>query len=366
MDASLGVSLLSFLAEVPDPRSRHGRRHPLTAILALVCCALMSGAKSYAAIGQWGEEQDIALMHRLGFTRTPPKSGGIRKVLIALDKTRFEDALTRWAEARRGRPVASTPLEAVALDGKSVRGSFDGLEKAVHLLSFVGHESGLTLAQTAVPNGAQEKTNEHKTAVTFLQGRDLKRRVVTGDAIFCQRDLSQQVVDAEGHFLWFVKENQPTLLRDIEAAFAPSVEGAFSPSAATDVGGIDGLCDDPRQGTRPLWAADTEGDHGLERLPGLARSGTGRSGRKRGDAGRQDDPRGAHLRHQCAAVGGGRGDVVEVGTRPLVDRDPPVRRPPRRQLVRRRRGRLPSPRRPSSHWPHGVTCERAKESTHAR
>jgi hypothetical protein len=251
MDASVGVSLLSFLAEVPDPRSRYGRRHPLTAILALVCCAIMSGAKSYAAIGQWGEDQDIAVMHRLGFTRTPPKSGGIRKVLIALDKTRFEDALTRWAEARRGAPVASAPLEALALDGKSVRGSFDGLEKAVHLLSLMAHESGLTLAQTAVPNGAEEKTNEHKTAVQLLKGMDLERRVITGDAMFCQRDLSQQVLDAKGHFFWFVKENQPTLLGDIESALAPSVKGAFSPSSATLVGGGHGLCDDSGQGARP-------------------------------------------------------------------------------------------------------------------
>src|SRR3954469_8044728 len=189
MDASLGVSLLSFLAEVPDPRSRHGRRHPLTAILALVCRALMSGAKSYAAIGQWGQDQDIALMHRLGFTRTPPKSGGIRKVLIALDKARFEDALSRWAEARRGQPVTPAPLEAVALDGKSVRGSFDGMEKAVHLLSLMAHESGLTIAQTAVPQGIEDKTNEHKTALRLLAGVDLKGRVVTGDAILCQRDL---------------------------------------------------------------------------------------------------------------------------------------------------------------------------------
>lgn len=251
MDASLGVSLLSFLAEVPDPRSRYGRRHPLTAILALVCCAIMSGAKSYAAIGQWGEDQDIAVMHRLGFTRKPPKSGGIRKVLIALDKTRFEDALTRWAEAIRGQPVAPGPLEALALDGKSVRGSFDGMDKAVHLLSLMAHESGLTLAQRAVPNGAEEKTNEHKTALPLLKGINLEGRVVTGDAIFCQRDLSEQIVDAKGHFFWFVKDNQPTLLRDIEAAFAPSVKGAFSPSAATIVGASHGLCDDSGQGTRP-------------------------------------------------------------------------------------------------------------------
>jgi hypothetical protein len=211
----------------------------------------MSGARSYAAIGQWGEDQDIALMHRLGFTRTPPKSGGIRKVLIALDKVRFEQALTRWAESRRGEPLAVAPLEALALDGKSVRGSFDGMEKAVHLLSLVSHDSGLTVTQTAVPNGAEEKTNEHKTAIPLLGRVDLTRRVVTGDAMFCQRDLSQQIIDAGGHFLWFVKENQPTLLHDIEAAFAPSADGAFSPSAAPVVGQRHGLRDDAGQGARP-------------------------------------------------------------------------------------------------------------------
>src|SRR4051812_48370509 len=170
MDEALGRSLLSFLAEIPDPRSRHGRRHPLTAILALVCCAIMSGAKSYAAIGQWGQDQDIALMHRLGFMRRPPKAGGIRKVLIALDLKIFEAALTRWAEANLARsiPPGPAPLMAFALDGKSVRGSFDGWERAVHLLSLMAHESGITLAQTAVPNGVEDKTNEHKTALRLL------------------------------------------------------------------------------------------------------------------------------------------------------------------------------------------------------
>ena len=107
MDAQLAGSLLSFLADVPDPRSRHGRRHPLSAILALVCCAIMCGAKSYAAIAQWGQDQDIALMHQLGFTRKPPKIGGIRKVLIALNLKAFEEALTRWAESLLGRPISS-------------------------------------------------------------------------------------------------------------------------------------------------------------------------------------------------------------------------------------------------------------------
>jgi hypothetical protein len=238
VDASTPGNLLSFLAQVPDPRSRHGRRHTLSAILGLVCCAILCGARSYAAIAQWAQDQDIGLMHRLGFTRTPPKMGGIRKVLIALNVKAFEAAFTQWAEMVLGRTVTAdaVPPQAFALDGKSVRGSFDGLEKAVHLIALVAHESGLTLAQAAVPNGGVDKTNEHKAALGLLQGLVLEGRVVTGDAMFCHRDFCQQVLDARGDYLVFVKENQPTLLNDIKMAFAPQPEGAFSPSTAANLG----------------------------------------------------------------------------------------------------------------------------------
>ena len=238
MEAFTEGSLLAFLATVPDPRSRHGRRHPLSAILSLVCCAILCGARSYAAIGQWTQDQDITLIHRLGFTRRPPKAGGIRKVLIALDAKAFEHALTQWVEALLSRPIAAAASlpEAYALDGKSARGSFDGLQKAVHLLSLLAHESGLTLAQMVVPNGGEEKTNEHKAALRLLEDLVLEGRLVTGDAMFCQRDFCQQVIDARGDYLVFVKDNQATLLHDIKMAFAPPVEGAFSPSAATNLG----------------------------------------------------------------------------------------------------------------------------------
>jgi hypothetical protein len=238
METFAAASLLSFLAQVPDPRSRHGRQHPLSAILAVACCAIMCGARGYTAIGQWAQDQDITLMHRLGFTRRPPKAGGIRKVLIALDVKALEHALTQWSEAVLARPITAepSPPEAFALDGKSARGSFDGLQKAVHLLSLVAHESGLTLAQAAVPNGGAEKTNEHKAALGLLEGLVLQGRLISGDAMFCQRDFCQQVLDAGGDYLVFVKDNQPTLLHDIQTAFAPAPAGAFSPSAATNLG----------------------------------------------------------------------------------------------------------------------------------
>jgi hypothetical protein len=236
MDASPELGLLHFLGEIADPRGRNGRQHPLSAVLALACCAILCGARGYAAIAQWAHDHDIELMHRLGFTRRPPKSGGIRKVLMAVRPADLEAALTRWAEALLGRiPADEGPPDAFALDGKSARGSFDGLSKAVHLLSLVAHRSGLTVAQAEVPGGGTDKTNEHKAALRLLSGLVLEGRLITGDAMFCQRDLSRRILDGGGHYLWVVKENQPTLLADIRSALDPGAAGAFSPSAAADL-----------------------------------------------------------------------------------------------------------------------------------
>jgi DDE_Tnp_1-associated/Transposase DDE domain len=250
MPAFAPGSLLAYLAEVPDPRSRRGRQHPLSAILGLVCCALLCGARGYAAIAQFAHDHDLTLMHRLGFTRRPPKRHGLRKVILRLDPAAFEAALTRWAEAVLGRPLqaadqapvpgattpAAEPLHAAALDGKALRGSADGLQAAVHLLALVAHATGLPLAQRALPRGA-DKTNEHKAGLRLVEQLVLTGQLVTVDAMFTHRDFCQAVRDRGGHYLAFVKDNQPTLLHDLQAALASEAPEAFSPSAAAAVGG---------------------------------------------------------------------------------------------------------------------------------
>jgi hypothetical protein len=224
------VSLLGFLSEIPDPRSARGRRHSLAAMLAAVCCAVLCGARGFKPIAQWVHDQDIALMHALGFTRTPPKWGAFRKLLIALDPGAFEAALARWAEAALGEspPPPDVEFEPIAIDGKTVRGSIGRHEGAVHLLAAMAQRSGLTLRQAEV--GA--KTNEHKAALEMLEGLVLQGRVITGDAMFCQRDLCQRIVAGGGHYFFVVKENQPELLRDIREAFTTAADAAFSPSPA--------------------------------------------------------------------------------------------------------------------------------------
>src|SRR3954462_11412839 len=89
-------SLLAFLADVPDPRDRSGRRHPLAAMLAHACCAVLCGCRGYAAIAQWGRDQPIELMHKLGHRPSPPACGTFQGLSARLDAGAFEAAVARW------------------------------------------------------------------------------------------------------------------------------------------------------------------------------------------------------------------------------------------------------------------------------
>ncbi len=210
-------SLMASLAEVPDPRDASGRRHPLVAMLTHACCAILCGARGYSAIVQWGRDQPIELMHKLGYHRRPASYGAFQALLSRLDAAALEAALTRWAEHLLGRRDADA-LHAVAIDGKVLRGSLSPHAAAVHLLAAMDQATGCVLSQLRV----DAKTNEHKAALELLKALALRGRVVTGDAMFCQRDLSRQVVAAGGHYLWKVDDNQPSLKEAIASAFEPA------------------------------------------------------------------------------------------------------------------------------------------------
>ena len=185
------LSLLDVLAEVPDPRSRHGRRHPLSAILGLAVLAMLGGAKGYQAIAQFGRDKGFALAHALGFRRgkTPTKST-FSVLFRALDVHAFELALARWIASRL--PEGLEPV--IALDGKTARGSRDRDVPGQHLVAAYCAEAQAVLAQVKV----DAKTNEHKAALQLLGILPVQGRIVTGDAIFCQRDLCQEIVAGGG------------------------------------------------------------------------------------------------------------------------------------------------------------------------
>lgn len=216
-------SLLQVLQRIPDPRGRQGRRHPFAAMLATIVCSMLCGARSYSAIADWIHAQPPEFWYLLGFTRTPAKLGAFRKLPMKLAPQVLEDALRPWVNQllAEEEPAREASLQPVAMDGKSLCGTLAEHGRAIHLLSLLDQRTGFTLAQSEVDG----KTNEHKTALTLLKSVVLAGRVITGDAMFCQRDLCQQIKDDGGHYFFEVKENQPDLKKSIEADFQP----AFSP-----------------------------------------------------------------------------------------------------------------------------------------
>jgi len=257
--------LREYLAQVPDPRGCKGRRHVFTAILTAVVCAILQNCRGYDSIGQWLHEKPVDFWHLLGFLRKPPTASGLRKVLARIDVLAFEQVLTSWIQDLLADQAPPDELAATPLDGKSLRGTWDRFERAVHLLAVIDQRTGCVLHQRAVP----PETNEHKAALEMLRDLVLTGRVVTGDAAFCHQDVCEAIVDSGGHYVLSVKENQPQLLAAISSEFAAQ-EAAFSPlrPAGTCGGARDGQ--HGREGTRPRGASDPHDEHRAELFPAAA------------------------------------------------------------------------------------------------
>jgi len=217
------LSLVEELATVPDPRSPKGRRHPLTAILSLTVVATLAGCKSLEAIAQFGRDRGKGLAHALGFTRSKtPNKSCLSKLFRRLDAAALEETLGRWIGGR----IRDHGWEAIALDGKTARGSADGEVPGVHLLTAYVPAAAAVLRQVRV----DAKTNEHKAALRLLGVLPLAGKVVTGDAMFTHRDFAQAVRDRGGDYLLIVKDNQPELAAAIHAALHDDAD--FSPLPA--------------------------------------------------------------------------------------------------------------------------------------
>jgi hypothetical protein len=185
--------LVEALAQVPDFRSRHGRRYSLASILSLACAATLCGYRSYGAMAQWGENYGSELAEALGFKKgKTPSVGTLHTVFSRVDKVALEQALSNWSET----VVSQLPgqQQALSIDGKTLRGSQGQGAIDVHLLSAVSHGLGLTLFQQGVP----DKTNEIGAIKQVLSSLVLQGRVVTMDALLTQKEVAQQIIDQGG------------------------------------------------------------------------------------------------------------------------------------------------------------------------
>jgi len=209
--------LIDVFAALPDFRQPRGKRHPLTAIFALACCAMLCGYRSYSAIAEWGRNYGVRIAQALGFTHAPPCAATLHTIFRHVNRDEFEAHLGAWADSVVGSlPRApEMPEVAIALDGKTLRGSKKQGAPGTHLLSALAHRVGVTLAQCAV----DDKTNEITAVEALLCQLVLEGRIVTMDALLTQRHVAQTIMDKGGDYVMIVKDNQPQLRADIELVF---------------------------------------------------------------------------------------------------------------------------------------------------
>jgi predicted transposase YbfD/YdcC len=227
--------LIEVFAAIPDFRKPRGKRHPFTAIFALACCAMLCGSRSYSAMAEWGRNYGARLAQALGFTHDTPCAATLHTIFRRVNRDEFEAHLGAWADSVVGSLPAApeTPEVAMALDGKTLRGSTKQGAPGTHLFSALAHHVGVTLAQHAV----DDKTNEITAVETLLCQLVLEGRIVTMDALLTQRRVAQTIVDKGGDYVMIVKDNQPQLRADIELVFALPPTGDRQETARTvDIG----------------------------------------------------------------------------------------------------------------------------------
>ena len=219
-------SLAAYFERLHDQRCARGKRYRLAQICILATLAKLSGEDRPSGMAQWAQVRHQVLGPILGLPKRMPCHNTYRRVFAtAITAAELDQHISAFLrqQAQAGRSVL------IALDGKTLRGTIPtGQSQGVHLLAAYLPAEGIVLVQMAVEN----KENEIVAAPKVLASLDLQGKIVMGDAMQTQRDLSVQIIEAEGDYIWLVKDNQPTLRSDIEQWFAPEthVKG-FSPPA---------------------------------------------------------------------------------------------------------------------------------------
>jgi predicted transposase YbfD/YdcC len=263
LSARQSVTLLQELMTVPDPRRRRGRRHSLQSILLLAICAVLAGARSYAAIGDWAGSQRPAL----AVCGRAPHRATIRRVLSTVDPVAVQRALTRWALTRRDTAAAAeqpvSPCNerrrVYAVDGKNLRGAHLPDGQQAKLVCVVDHAQRLVLAQTEIVDG-----NEIAAFVTALdQLPELRGCLITADALHTQLGHAAYLAGRGAHYLFTVKDNQPTLRRALAALPWKAAPHGRDPGSNRGHGRIE---------SRTVTVLDLDPTPGRELFPGAQRA----------------------------------------------------------------------------------------------
>jgi len=202
-------SLEECFGDMPDPRVEGRCDHILREIIMVAVCAVLSGAESWSEVEQFGESKLEWLKGYLELPAGIPSHDTFGRVFRLLDAEAFQERFMHWVEAT----FAVERGQVIAVDGKTARGSRDSYrgQDAIHLLSAFAHASGLLLGQRKV----DEKSNEISAVPELLKSLFIKGCVITVDALNCQKDIAQTIIDRGADYVFALKGNHPQLHQEV-------------------------------------------------------------------------------------------------------------------------------------------------------
>jgi predicted transposase YbfD/YdcC len=211
---ALTCALVEKLQTIADPRRQCANlKHPLGDIIILGFCGVLGGCEDFVEIAEWAKVHEEAFRSFLELPHGIPAHDTFNRVFALLKPATLQEVLLPWLLERRGLPG-----DWIHVDGKTLRqtGRTTAKLKALHVVSAWAGRTGITLGQVAV----DAKSNEITAMPELLKLLDLHEKIVTTDAMGCQKDIAQTIVAGGGDYLLAVKDNQPTLHAEIQAAFA--------------------------------------------------------------------------------------------------------------------------------------------------
>jgi len=200
-------------SDLPDPRRSQGQRHKLLEILFIALSAVLCGADEFTEMEEFGQSRESWLRQYLELPHGIPSHDTFGRVFALLQPAAFEESFLKWVK----QMVELNPKEVVAIDGKTVRRSYDrrGTSEAIHVVSAWARENRLTLGEIKV----SDKSNEIRAVPQLLKMLELKHCIVTADAMNCQKEIASKVREAQADYVLCLKENHPTLHKEVERVF---------------------------------------------------------------------------------------------------------------------------------------------------
>jgi predicted transposase YbfD/YdcC len=204
---------MAYFSVIKDPRVELHRKYPLTEVIAITILAVMSFARGWEDIERYGKAKKAWLSKFLRLEHGIPPHDVYRRVFCRIKPKDIETCFMNWVRDIK----RNVKREVIAIDGKTVRGSFNPKDgsKAIHLVSAWATENRLVFGQVKT----EEKSNEITAIPTLLDMMALEGCIVTIDAMGCQYEIASKIVKAKADYLFSLKGNQGTLHDDVAEYF---------------------------------------------------------------------------------------------------------------------------------------------------